>query len=86
MASREVVWEVTATEWDALSEAADLLANAAISQQDYVERLRSMGMPACGPGTHVRIVLRTGRRVVSTPSAALRAGVLPGLPTPTTTH
>lgn len=78
MTTRDIIWEVTATQFDTLGEYADLLANAAISQADYLERLRSMGMPPAGPGAHVRIVLR--RRTVSFPRAALRAGQLPGLP------
>ncbi len=53
-----IVWEVTPAQWDTLAEYADMHANALISQQDYVERLRSMGMPTAGPGTHIRIVLR----------------------------
>jgi hypothetical protein len=80
---REIIWEVTASQFETLAVHATLLENAEISQQDYLERLRSMGMPAAGPGTHVRIVLRVAsKRIVlpAAPAAALRGGILPGLP------
>jgi hypothetical protein len=78
--NRTVVWEVTASQFETLGAYAGMLANTEISQQDYLERLRQMGMPEAPKGSHVRIVLRTSVRSRPIPVAALRNGVLPGLP------
>ncbi len=77
----EIVWEVDAAAWDAICETTELLDNAAISQQDYLEKLRALGMPhGARPGANLRVVL-TPRRIISVPTLAkLNGGVLPGLP------
>lgn len=62
MPSREVVWEVSASTFETLHMYSAMHDNAEISQQDFVERMRQLGMPHAAPGTHVRIVLRTAPR------------------------
>ena len=80
MTAREIVWNVTAAQFETLGEYARQLENAEVSQQEYLERLRQLGMPEAGPGCHVRIVLTRSTSSLSVPAAKLRAGQLPGLP------
>jgi hypothetical protein len=79
----DIVWEVSVAAFEAIREHAAALDNAEISMHDYLDRLRSLGMPHVPRGSHLRIVLRTQRGPTPLPAArgaAVRAGVLPGLP------
>ena len=79
----DIVWEVPVATFETLREYAGMLENAEISPHDYFDRLRSLGMPEVPRGAHLRIVLRTQRGpspITRVRAAALRRGVLPGLP------
>lgn len=80
----EIVWEVDSETFELLHEYGQLRDNEDISEHDYIEKLRMLGMPDCGPGDHLRIVHRVARRKISLPSgktlARLNGGTLPGLP------
>lgn len=79
----DVIWEVPVATFETLREYAAMLANAEITPHDYFDRLRALGMPETPQGGHLRIVLRTQSAATvftRVAGAALRGGVLPGLP------
>jgi hypothetical protein len=56
--AKTILWTVTPAVWNSLEEAAFLLENQDITQQDYLERLRSLGMPPdMAAGDHLKIQL-----------------------------
>jgi hypothetical protein len=75
------IWPVDAATWDLICDYTRMMENAEISQQDYLDKLRSLGMPPdARPGSDLRIVLQPKRTISAPTLAKLNGGVLPGLP------
>lgn len=52
----DIIWNIEPEQWDAIFELSAQLDNHLISEVDYVDRLRSLGMPAVNKGDILRIV------------------------------
>jgi hypothetical protein len=65
----EVVWEVETATWDLILEYTRMVENAEISQSDYIDKLRSLGMPIeAQPGSNLRVSIRASRVFLSSPT------------------
>jgi hypothetical protein len=68
----DLVWEVDAATLDLIYEYTRMVENAEISQLDYIDKLRSLGMPAeAQPGSNLRIALRMSRVFSNSPTRSL---------------